>query len=95
VIVAEQVEDPVDKESSHLITNAMAHFKGLADRCIHGYDHIAQEVVPARELLPLRLREGKDVCGAVLAPVGTVEGTDLRVVGDKDTQLGVIPVQVA
>lgn len=95
MIVTKEVKNAMDEQPVHLLLHGMTKLPCLAHCRVQRYNYIAQEFMVSRKPFPLLLREGKDISGPVEIPVGAVERTDLRIIGDEDTELRVTPVQVA
>ncbi len=87
VIVAEQMQDPVDQQARHLLFETVAEALGLTSRGVETDHHVPEHPRRDRLALPFELREGDDVGRMVLAPPLAVERVDRGVVREEDRQL--------
>lgn len=82
MVVAEEVEKPVDEEPLGLARERRPALRSLAPRGVERDDDVAEEPV-GRAARPLALREGEDVGRAVAATPAPVQRPHLAV-GDED-----------
>src|SRR5580704_4845634 len=93
VVPAEEVQDSVRQQHRQLGEHVAPMCARLAPSRRHAENDVAQEVAGEVSQGALALREGQNVGGPVLAPVGAIQLLNRRVSGQNDRELGVTHLQ--
>lgn len=86
MVVAKEVEDPMDQEEREFPRNGMALLVSLSSRGLDRNDHVAQEM-RLRRWGTLLLRKGENVGGIIVVQIHPIEPPDGSITDEEDRDL--------
>ncbi len=89
MVVAEKVNEAVDKETVDFSIDGMPFLPGLAGSNRNGDDDVSEHIGLDRGEPTLPKRERQHISRSVFAPVSAVEGLHRLITDEQNTQFGV------